>query len=103
MSWEAFYYQQECPEILPLPGGVTARDIALAFATGRGGYRTVRDKQGNAIWYLPEKEGEWENGWYAVPLSFEQMAMKIYSKAIERACRNGSAGPEEIEAEVRAR
>jgi len=102
MSWEAYYYQQGCPEVQPLPGGVTARHIAKAFASGQGGYRTTRDAQGNAVWYLPDEEGDWEAGWYAVPLDFEQMAMMFYTKAIERACRNGNAGPEEIEAELRA-
>lgn len=102
MSWEAFYYQQGCPKVQALPGGVTARDIALAFATGRGGYRSTRNSNGDAVWYLPASEENWDAGWYAVPLGFERLAMSIYSKAIERACRKGHAGPEEIEEEVRA-
>ena len=62
----------------------------------------TRDKQGDAVWYLPAEEDGWEAGWYAVPLQFERLGMLLYTRAIERACRKGCAGSEEIEAELRA-
>ncbi len=93
MSWEAYWYAQDCPKVRSCPKKVSARAIALAHADGSSGYRST----GGDIWFLPETVTP-KRGWYHLGAALQKEVFRWYKAAIEEACNrnNGSASNEDI-------
>jgi hypothetical protein len=83
MTWEESWYLQGCPPARALPAGVTAREIATAFAAGEAGYRST----GGDIWYVPAPAG-----WYHIGEARQAEVSRLHRSATLEAIRRGSRG-----------
>mgnify|MGYP000898302136 CR=1 FL=1 len=98
MSWEAQWYNEQCPKIKNLAAAdrkdptVPIR-LALGFTLGAAGYRSVQDLKGNGLWFWPRRTGNW----WAIPPEIDQAIRDEQNAAIEAACSvNGSADTAQI-------